>query len=174
MTHDYPKKHTKGIHYHFTVGPLAFGNLLFGTFLLSLCLPLLLEREEGAAPLPSHGVTPKIDGDCSLYSSSCRCHASTSYDVMSILWSHAYVIGCCAGRALLTPPSPFLSLLTQLKTEEHAERRRAEMGGRGTGEKRRPIQVASTETDGQADRQWEEERDKPIEDRLALSGVKER
>ena len=55
------------------------------------------------------------------------------------------------------------------------------MGGRGTGEKRRPIQVASTETDGQADRQWEEEeeeeereRDKPIEDRLALSGVKER
>ena len=43
MTHVYPKNGTKGIHYHFTAGPLAFCNLLFLTFLLSLLYaPLLL------------------------------------------------------------------------------------------------------------------------------------
>ena len=120
------------------------------------------EREgEGAVPLPSHGVTPKIDGDCSLYSSySCCCHASTSYDVMHVDSSVACICNWLLRRPSSSYASPFLSLLTQLKTEEHAERRRAEMGGRGTGEKRRPIQVVSTGTDGQADRQWEEERER--------------
>ena len=121
------------------------------------------EREEGAVPLPSHGVTPKIDGDCSLYSSSCCRHASTSYDVMHVDSSVACICNWLLRRPSSSYASPFLSLLTQLKTEEHAERRRAEMGGRGTGEKRRPIQVASTETDGQADRQWEEERERERE-----------
>ena len=163
MTHVYPKKDTKGIHYLFTVGPLAFGNLLFGTFLLSLCLPLLLERERKVRFLCRRTESrPKlmVIALCIVASSCCR-HASTSYDVM-----HVDSLVACICNWLLRRPSssyaslPFLSLLTQLKTEEHAERRRAEMGGRGTGEKRRPIQVASTETDGQADRQWEEERER--------------
>ena len=95
---------------------------------------------------------------------------------MSVLWSHAYVIGCCAERALLR--LPFLSLLTQLKMEEHAERRRPERGGRERGRReglfkwRRQRQTDRRTDNGRRER--EREKDKPIEDRLALSGVKER
>ena len=125
--------------------------------------------------MPSHRVTPKIDGDCSLYSSSCCCccDASTSYDVMHV----GSLVACICNWLLRRAGSPSPPLpLSPDSIEDGGACRKASAGeGRkGEREKRRPIQVASTETDGQADRQWEEERDKPIEDRLALSGVKER
>ena len=122
------------------------------------------EREEGAVPLPSHGVTPKIDGDCSLYSSSCCCcDASTSYDVMHV----GSLVACICNWLLRRASSPYASLplpLSPDSIEDGGACRKASGGdgreGGGTGGKRRPIQVASTETDGQADRQWEEERER--------------
>ena len=74
-------------------------------------------------------------------------------------------------RLLLRSSRASISLSLSLSLDSQLR-----MGGRGVGRKRegkrrgeerregRPIQVASSETDGRMDRQREEERDKPIED----------
>ena len=104
------------------------------------------EREgEGAVPLPSHGVTPKIDGDCSLYSSFCCCHASTSYDVMHVDSS----VACICNWLLRRPSSSYASLPLPLSPDsiEDGGACRKASGGDGREGNRREEKAYSSGVD---------------------------
>ena len=160
---------------------MAFGNLLFGTFLLSLCLPLLLERERKVRFLCRRTESrPKlmVIALC-IVASSCCCHASTSYDVMHVDSS----VACICNWLLRRPSSSYASLPLPLSPDsiEDGGACRKASGGDGREGNRREEKAYSSGVDrdrrtgGQTMGGGERgERDKPIEDRLALSGVKER